>query len=571
MSTNKDDILRRVLRDDPATFFCAGKPRFGDAGHASTEPRDDRTAWLQCLRTHGSRGPDRVAGDFCVGMSFPDGSGFLAVDRFATRTLCYAVDQGRLVFGERAKDVATTARQRGRLDAQSLFNYLYFHMIPAPDTVYTGVKRVPAGHFVLFADGKLTLGRFWQPRFDNPSRAGFAQLREEFLAHVETGVRNELTAGRVGCFLSGGTDSSTIAGMLTKVTGAPARTYSIGFEAAGYDEVEYSRIAARHFGTDHHEYYVTPGDLVAGIPRMAAHLEQPFGNSSVLPSLYCATIAREDGIDTMLGGDGGDELFGGNARYAKQMLFNIHDQTPALVRMLLLTPLAHTPPPLDRLPLVGKAASYVRQARMPMPDRMESYNLLMRLGIQNVLSDAFVSAVDASAPHSLQRAVWADCSAPDLLNRMLQYDWRFTLADNDLRKIEAATSLAGVRIGYPFLDTALVDFSLTLPPDYKLRGQKLRWFFKEALRGFLPDQIITKRKQGFGLPFGVWTLRDAALKALATRSLESLATRGLFKAEFLRSLISEKLPEHPGYYGEMVWILMMLEQWLLAEEPHFSL
>src|SRR6185436_7996996 len=146
----------------------------------------------------------------------------------------------------------------------------------------------------------------------------FGDLKEAFLASVCGAVRSAAADGPVGTFLSGGTDSSTIAGMLGEVTGEPARTYSIGFEAQGYDEMAYARIAARHFGTRHHEYYVTPADVADAIPRIAAVHDQPFGNSSAVPTYYCAKLAKEDGVDTLLGGDGGDELFGGNERYAKQ-------------------------------------------------------------------------------------------------------------------------------------------------------------------------------------------------------------------------------------------------------------
>ena len=153
-----------------------------------------------------------------------------------------------------------------------------------------------------------------------------------------------------------------------------------------------------------------------------------------------------------------------------------------------------------------------------------------------------------------------------LINRMLAYDWRYTLADSDLPKVRGATSMAGIEVGYPLLGDRLTDFSMSLPPDWKLRRFKLRWFFKEALRGFLPDEILTKKKQGFGLPFGVWATRNPELKQLAEESLLSLAGRGIVRTDFVLGLFSEHLPEHPGYYGEMVWILMMLEQWIRGHD-----
>ena len=158
-----------------------------------------------------------------------------------------------------------------------------------------------------------------------------------------------------------------------------------------------------------------------------------------------------------------------------------------------------------------------------------------------------------------------------MLDRQLAFDWRYTLAENDLPKVCGTTRLAGIEVGFPMLDPGLLDFSMRLPTHYKLKGLKLRWFFKEALRGFLPDQIITKKKQGFGLPFGVWAVRHAALNGLARDSLGSLSTRGIVRPDFIKTLLDEKLAQHPGYYGEMVWILMMLEQWLQSHAPTYRL
>jgi asparagine synthase (glutamine-hydrolysing) len=361
------------------------------------------------------------------------------------------------------------------------------------------------------------------------------------------------------CFLSGGTDSSTVAGHIRQIAGE-VHTYSIGFDAEGYDEMAYARIAAKRFGTDHHEYYVTPADLVRSIPDVARHYDQPFGNSSALPAYYCARFARQTGVTRLLAGDGGDELFGGNARYAKQRIFGWYDQVPSFLAKGVLEPtLLHTP--LGGAPLMRKGKSYVEQARVPLPDRMQMYNLLLRLGIGDVFEASFLERVDVNGPLTHQQAVWNQSKGASPLNRMLAYDWRYTLAEADLPKVRGTTDLAQVSVGFPFLDAQMVAFSQGLPSSYKLKGLKLRWFFKEALRGFLPDEILVKKKQGFGLPFGVWANRDADLRALATDSLRSLATRGWIRPAFISELLDRRLAEHPGYYGEMVWILMMLEQW----------
>jgi asparagine synthase (glutamine-hydrolysing) len=308
--------------------------------------------------------------------------------------------------------------------------------------------------------------------------------------------------------------------------------------------------------------------LVRSIPNVAAHYDQPFGNSSAVPAFYCARMAKLDGGSHILAGDGGDELFGGNTRYAKERVFGLWSGVPALLRGPLLEPLLDNPL-THAIPGVRKGASYVRQARVPMPDRMQTYNLLMRLGLNDLLTPEFLARVDSEGPRTDQRKVWAEIGNTRLLDRMLAFDWRYTLAENDLPKVVGTTQLAGVNVGFPLLDDRLVDFSMQLPPNYKLRGFKLRWFFKEALRGFLPDEILTKKKHGFGLPFGPWTLKHTGLKALAQESLNSMVERGLVRHEFVRRLFTEFLPAHPGYYGEMVWILMMLEQWLRRHAPGY--
>ena len=216
-----------------------------------------------------------------------------------------------------------------------------------------------------------------------------------------------------------------------------------------------------------------------------------------------------------------------------------------------------------------KAASYVNQAGVPMPDRMMTYNLLFRLGVQDVLTPQLLAQVDQQDPAQQQRGVWAQARTGDLVNRMLAFDWRYTLADCDLPKVVGTTALAGVGVGFPMLDDKLLAFSQGLPTAYKVKGLQLRWFFKEALRGFLPDEIIVKKKQGFGLPFGVWANTHPALKTMTTDSLHNLARRGVVRIDFVVALLTHRLPEHPAYYGEMVWILMMLEQWLAAKAPSF--
>ncbi|HWR81593.1 MAG TPA: asparagine synthase-related protein [Pseudomonas sp.] len=547
--------------------FVLGKPRFNDSSLAKTLAAEGvEVAWHTAFQRFGNKAPEKVSGDFSVALRASNGTFFLAVDRFAIRTLCYRQVGDTLQFAERADDLADASTE---IDPQAIFDYLYFHAIPSPRTIYKGIYRVPPAHYVLFENSQLTAAPYWIPSFEEVSPPPFDQLRDEFRALLQQATARQLDGGKAGCFLSGGTDSSTVAGMIGLVKGTPAATYSIGFEAEGYDEMAFARIASNRYKTEHHEYYVTPDDLVRSIPMVAASYDQPFGNSSALPAYYCAKMAKDDGITRILAGDGGDELFGGNARYAKQRVFDWYQHVPGIVRRGVMEPLLGTTM-AGSLPLLRKASSYVEQASVPMPDRLQMYNLISRLGIEQTLAKDFLAQVDISSPLHHQRNVWAGTQANNNTNRELAFDWRYTLAESDLPKVCGTTRLAGLEVGFPMLDDDLLAFSLRLPVDYKLKGLKLRWFFKEALRGFLPDEILVKKKQGFGLPFGVWLTRHEPLRKLAAESVHALAERKVLRQDFVEMLLGKLVFEHPGYYGEMIWIAMMLEQWLRAKAPGFS-
>jgi asparagine synthase (glutamine-hydrolysing) len=538
--------------------MAAGRPRFPDARGAG---RDDALRWLALWRERGAETAAHVRGTFAVALvDVAARVALLATDRFAIQPICYAFDGRFLSFSDRADSVLATSPEA--IHRQALYDYLYFHVIPAPRTIFPNVSRLRAGHTLSVESGRAKLHRHWTPAFREATRTPVPELADEFKRLLRESVGREATGARVGSFLSGGTDSSTIAGLIAQVGLGPARTFSIGFDAAGYDELAFARIAARHFGTDHHEYYVTPRDLIAEIPRVAEHYDQPFGNSSALAAYCCAKRAREAGVELMLAGDGGDELFGGNTRYARQAIFATYDQVPRWLRSGLLEPALFRVPGVDRLPIIRKLVSFIRQARIPMPERMETYNLLLRIGITDVLEPDFIESIVPQDPCEQQRAVYAEIEDASLVNRMLAYDWKYALADNDLPKVVETAKLAGVAVRFPFLSDELVDFSLLLAPELKLKGTKLRYFFKEALRGFLPDEIITKQKHGFGLPFGVWLMKDRDLRDFAAESIEYLKGHGIVRDAFLRSLLDVRIAEHPGYFGEIVWVLMMLSFWL---------
>jgi asparagine synthase (glutamine-hydrolysing) len=548
------------LRQEGAIVCVAvGSPRFDSRGVADAAAQQGAAAgWLALYRDFGPEMSARAHGAWSVVVVDRARRQIVAaVDRFAMRPFCFRFDAGILGFASRADQVPG---QSDEIDAQALFNYVYHHAIPAPRTIFKDVSRLDAAHRPVAAEEGIRVERHWHPRFA-PQDVPFAERRETFLSALSAAVSDQLAGESIGCYLSGGTDSSTVAGMVARITGKPVKTFSIGFDAAGYDEMHYARIAAKAFGTDHREYYVTPGDLLERIPDVAAFYDQPFDNSSALPAYFCAKHAHDGGVMGMLAGDGGDELFGGNSRYAADKLFTVYELVPDVLKRSLIEPIA-LGLSLRWLPVARKGARYVEIARLPVPGRLQLHNLLMRLGPETIFTPEFLAEVDVGEPHRRELETYAATPPTATLDRMLAYEWKHVLADNDLPKVVGTAALGGVDVGFPPLDDRLLDFSLSLPPDLKVRGRKLRYFFKEALRGLLPDEIIAKKKHGFGLPFGVWLQRTPALRDVAHDAVDALERRGIIRPRLRLDLLDGRIGEHAGYYGEMIWVLMMLKRWL---------
>ena len=541
-----------------------GRPRWPDAALASRATAEGHAAAvLTAWRDGGNQALHAMQGNFAVVLvDTRQQQVLLAIDRTGTERLCFAQTGNTLVFSTSARAVARHPLIAAPLNQQALYEYLYCHMVPSPDTAFAGVEKLLPAESATFTHGRLARHFYWQLAYDSSQANDETALRQRFLDLTEQAVaRQNDTARPTGAFLSGGTDSSTVSGMLGKVSGKPAETFSIGFEAQGFDELEYARITARHFGTRPHEYYVTADDVVEAMPMIAAAYDEPFGNASAAPTYFCAKMARENGIEVVLAGDGGDEFFGGNERYAKQGVFEHYHRMPSLLRNVMEPLVMNFPLGASIMP-VRKAQSYIQQARVPLPDRMETYNFLHRSPLTEIFEPEFLKAVDTERPLALAREAYFRCGSPAMIERMMHLDHKVTLADNDLRKVTRMCEAAGVEVRFPFLDEDLVAFSGQLKPEQKVHKGRLRVLFKDALRGFLPDETITKSKHGFGLPFGIWLNEHGPLKQLAEDALNSLGQRGIVKPGYLEYIRREHAAGHASYYGVMIWVLVELELWL---------
>ncbi|KAF0221847.1 MAG: asparagine synthase [Geobacteraceae bacterium] len=496
-----------------------------------------------------------------------NGRATIATDRFGIRPIVYLADGKRFISASRIRDIlAIPGVDHGGVDPGAVVDYLNLSAVPSPRTVYRNVRKLPPGHFLTLSEKERSprLVQYYDIDY-TVSGLGEAEILTGIPVGIEDAVGSILAAERgagrqVGAFLSGGTDSSTVTGMIKKLSGN-AKTFSIGFDEPGYNELDYARIAARHFGVEHHEYIVTPDDVLAAIDALGDVFDEPFGNASAVPTYFCAQLAREHGVDTLLAGDGGDEIFGGNERYAAGKLFNAYHRIPALLRKGLIEPLVGAAPAAH--PVIEKGKKYIRRANIPQPDRFFSYNPVAALGIENIFSPDFIRQLDGHDPNGWARDLWTTARADNELNRHLYLDMKFTITDNDLRKVTGMTEKAGVRVAYPFLDPRLVDFAAHMPVGLKVKGDRLRYAFKESLRNFLPPEIIVKQKHGFGLPIGVWTrskkniaefVKDALLGPSCSISL-------WLREGFLEEIFRIHRETGAAFYGDVIWHLLMLELW----------
>ena len=445
-----------------------------------------------------------------------------------------------------------------KLSHQAIFNYCYFHCIPSPGSIYEGVSKLsPGEEFSVFDTNQSKSQNRYVPEY-NYTDAALPVSYADCQKVVDDAVRRNIS-DKTGAFLSGGLDSSTVAGMMARHQQKPA-TFSIGFDAKGYDETEYAEITAKHFATEHKVHYLKPDEIVENFVEVAGYFDEPFGNSSAMAAYVCAQFAHKHGIDVMLGGDGGDEIFAGNERYAKQKKFEFFAMAPKIVQQLADTTFAQSP--LSSIPGFSKAASYINQAKVPLPDRLESYNYLNRFPLEQIFDADFLASVDISAPIELQRQRFAECSSENALEKMLYLDWKFTLADNDLVKVTQMCNKAGIDVRYPLLEKEVVNFTCTLAPEVKLLRQELRKFYKGAFADFLSPLTISKPKQGFGLPFGVWMKTEVKLKSITHQCLQELKKRRIFQPDFIDLVLDKHDSEHSHYYGELIWVMVILELWL---------
>ena len=514
-------------------------------------------------RARGIEGFGQIEGQFCIALvDSAAGRTVLATDRFATRVLYHAEASAGVVFGSSLSCVA--AQTDGCIDPQAILEYLLYTSIPSPRTAFAGVYKLPPAHCLVIDRSGVRLEPYWDMGYAE-ERGGTRQWARRLRREIEETVRRHVAAEEdpesIGAFLSGGTDSSTVSGMIGRIRGVPAKTFSIGYAEEQYDELVYARTASKWFGTVYHERRVAPEEALALLPEVVRYYEEPFGNASALPTCVCARFARENGVRVLYAGDGGDELFAGNERYGFDNVLALYQRLPAAVRRVA-TPLFAALP--DSPALLARARSYVRRSNIPNPRRFFSYRLLLSEPAVGFLTGDFLSAVEVD--RVLEPAIRHFHHLPpgtSELNRLLYLDLKLAVADNDVRKVSGMADLAGVEVRYPFLDSRLAEFSGRIPAGLKLRGFQKRYIFKRALADFLPPEVLRKQKHGFGAPVPIWMKTVPCWRELVGDVLADRCTRerGYFRSSFLDGLQQRHAADGTTFYGEETWTVLMLELW----------
>ena len=465
--------------------------------------------------------------------------------------------------------VATDLRLLAALRAQprtvnpaAIYHFLNYSFVPTPSTMFAGICKVPPGALVEFDSGQARVSDYWQPRYAEDLAGSDAELAAQLKARISESVGRYIPSDtrRWGNFLSGGTDSSSIAGLMSRSSAARVKSFSIGFAEEGFDELEYAQLAARRFELDAHTLKVSADDTLSAIPRLVRAFDEPIGNSSAIPTYYCANLAKQNGVDVLIAGDGGDEIFGGNERYLKDAIFGRFYGLPGPIKSIARV-VSQGLAPLDTR-LTNRVRNFVRRASLPNPERFYTDDSFASDNYAEMLSDGMKAVVSPDDSVEVIGGVYRRAGEVSELHRLMYIDLAMAIADNDIVKVTRAAKAAGVAVRFPYLDPDLVQFTGRLGPRYKLRGGEKRFLFKLAVRDVLPAEILAKKKKGFGIPVGRWFREHSGFKqllgdvVLSPRAME----RGYFQRDFVERLF-QKHTAGTWDYGPKLWYLLLLELW----------
>lgn len=517
----------------------------------------------------GTRAIEQLDGMFALAIWDDRHRGLLlACDRAGKKPLYVYEDGEKLLFGSEIKAILAHPRVDRTMSPSAVPQFLSHGYVPNPNTFYARIRKLPPACFEVFEVEGSRRGpqQYWdfpvggrQRRLGAPSTAEAEELvRDAFTRAVQRRLVSDVP---LGAFLSGGVDSTLVVGVMAQLSRTPVKTFSIGFEGhPEWDETGYARLVAERFKTDHTEFKVRP-ETFELVEKLAWHYDEPFGDSSAIPTFIVSSLTRQH-VKVALTGDGGDEVFAGYPRFLPGAAGEL---LPAWTRRTLGA-LARRLPRSDKLPSrTERARRFALQLSKDFPERMRGWLTLFTVEeLRALLSPEFTDhatteSIGFAYGHYAERAAEADP-----INRVLYLNARTYLLDDLNVKMDRASMAASLETRAPFLDTALMELSFSLPGHMKLRGTKTKWILKRAFRHLLPPVIVTRKKMGFGVPLGAW-FRGALRGFLEERLLSSDARvyPMLRRSEVERLFHSHHAGEKD--YGLQLWALWMLELWLRRE------
>src|ERR1043166_3780986 len=448
----------------------------------------------------------------------------IARDRVGIKPLHYAAIGGRLYFGSEIKSILCAPDVPRDLNVDALDHYLSFLYAPRDASFFAHIRKLPPGHMLTWQKGRVTVEPYWKPATEESFRGTDAEAVEQLMAVLTDAIRVHLISDvPLGAFLSGGIDSSVVVALMSRVSGARVKTFSIGFDQPEYDELTYARQVAEQYDTDHHEDVVRP-DGIAILDTLVTHFDEPFGDASAIPTWYVSQLAAKH-VTVTLSGDGGDELFGGYDRYLQDPRVAAIDRyTPAAVRHVAGLD-AHT------LPQGATGKRFLRH----IAHNTRSRYLDDVAGFFNaddkaaMYSDGVRDQLSAVGPERRAMKIFDRYAHPPWASQMMRFDIETYLPEDILTKVDRTSMAHSIESRVPLLDNDVIDFALTLPASMKIRNGRRKHVLKEVAARYLPAGLIDRRKQGFGVPLDVWfrgSLRELfADTLLSSKSLQ----RGYFE------------------------------------------
>jgi asparagine synthase (glutamine-hydrolysing) len=523
--------------------------------------RGDTEVLLQAIEQWGDGALARLRGMFAfAAWDRERGELFAARDHLGVKPFHYAWDGRLFAFASELKALLEHPGVPRDIDFDALSLFLECQYIPAPRTIYRGIRKLDAGHALRLAAGELRTWRYWVP--DYARKGGWDE--PESLARLEKELRASVDAMMVadvplGAFVSGGVDSSLVAALMTQQRGAPIETFNLGFQDdTTQSEHEEAAAVARHLGSNHHALMVTPADVLRAFDSWVDVFDEPFGDQAALPTMLLAQLTRRH-VTVVLTGEGADELFAGYTNYAKRV------REERIVGPLgFLAPLVrHLPPRIAR-------DRIVKAIGLPRAQRYATIPNVFDAALQPQLySDAFLGRREARIAEVAAR-FHDEANSPHYIERLMHVDLRLWLPDDLLVKVDRATMAHSLEARVPYLDHRFVEFVAALEPRFKQSGDTRKYLLKKLAEKFLPREIVHRRKQGFVMPLSEWL--EGGLKPHVERSLgpAGLARRGLFREGALERLLEEHRSLRRNHAGRL-WALTVLELWFERHAPGFAL